>query len=112
MRPDEDRICHSETLRNIAVGSTDPSVTVAASKWNLEMSVECKTLEGLTLDALTRSSRSGSGRLEIEHISVNPVGEEEITYRIRARLTQPPRNDSKRAYMVIGPRHQRGRIKT
>ena len=59
MRPDEDRICHSETLRNIAVGSTDPSVTAAASKRNLETSVECETPEGLTLYALKQSDRNG-----------------------------------------------------
>ena len=70
------------------------------------------------LDRLTMESRTPGepwredGRLEIEHISINPAGEDEITYHVRARLAQPPRNDSKRAYMVIGPRRRCGRIKT
>ena len=52
------------------------------------------------------------GRLEIERISINQAGEDEITYRGRARLAQPPLNDSKHPYMVIGPRRRRGRIKS
>ena len=51
------------------------------------------------------------GRLEIECISINPVGEDEITYCIRARLAQPPPNISKHLAMVIGPRRQCGHIK-
>ena len=45
---------------NVARRSTDPSVAVAASKRNLETSVEREMPEGLTLDVLTRSSRSGN----------------------------------------------------
>ena len=52
------------------------------------------------------------GRLEIEHISVHQAGEDEITYRGCAQLAQPPPNDSKRPYMVIGPRRRRGRTKS
>ena len=51
------------------------------------------------------------GRLEIECISINQAGEDEITYHGHAQLTQPPLNDSKHPYMVIGPRHRCGRIK-
>ena len=32
------------------------------------------------------------GRLKIEHISINPAGEDKITYCVRAQLAQPPPN--------------------
>ena len=70
------------------------------------------------LDRLTMESRMPGepwredGRFEIERISINPAGEDEITYRVCARLAQPPQNNSKHAYMVIGPRRRCGRIKT
>ena len=52
------------------------------------------------------------GRLEIERISVNQVGEGETTYRGRACIAQPPGNNSKRCHRVIGPIRQCARIKS
>ena len=51
-------------------------------------------------------------RLEIEHISINQVGEGETTYRGHACIMQPPGNNSKWLHRVYRPRHQCGHIKT
>ena len=51
---------HPVALQNVDTESLDSSIDVATSKWNLETSVECETPEGLTLDALMQSSRSGN----------------------------------------------------
>ena len=50
-------------------------------------------------------------RLEIERVSVNQVGEDEVTYHGHARLAQPPQTNSVHAYGVIGSRCQCSRIK-
>ena len=49
--------------------------------------------------------------VKIKHINEKPTWQDKMTYRILARATQPPRNSSKRACWVIGPRHQCGCIK-
>ena len=50
-------------------------------------------------------------RPEIECISVNQAGEDEITYHGHVQLVQPPPNGSKRLHGVHIPRRQCGRIK-
>ena len=51
------------------------------------------------------------GRLKVEYISINQAGEGETTYRRRARIAQPPGNNSKRLHRVHRPRRRHGRIK-
>ena len=50
---------HPTTLRNVALGSLDPGVDAAEWNHDLEMSVERRTAEPLTLDMQTRYGRIG-----------------------------------------------------
>ena len=50
-------------------------------------------------------------RPEIERISVNQAGEDEVTYRGCAWLVQPPQTNCKHFHQVIGPSRRPDRIK-
>ena len=51
------------------------------------------------------------GRIKVKPRNISQMRKVEKTYLQRIRITQPRRNNSNRAYGVIGPRHRRDQIK-